>query len=134
MCFFLHARFTEICLHFCLPYRLQTGDFLYTSLNWGMSINTSYFAGVSLDSVQKKFRDYIVTMRSQNGRVLIAYAYLYYHQTVALIDGICALDKTPPNNIPTVTETLEQCGSDILLISQHKIHHLVRTYLFRRLG
>lgn len=65
-------------------------------------------------------QEYIVTMQSQN--VMI----------VALKDGICALDVMAPNNIPTVTETLERFGSDLLVISQHKIHHLMRTYLFRQ--
>ena len=51
---------------------------------------------------------------------------------VTLKDGICALDVMAPNNIPTVTETLERFGSDLLVISQHKIHHLMRTYLFRQ--
>ena len=110
----------------------QIGDFLYSSLNWVMSIMTSYFAGVSLDKVQTNVEDFILTMQSQNGGTLIGYAILYYHQPRVLKEGLIALDTKPPNNFLTEKEALEQFKSPLLL-SSYKIHQLVRAYLFHRL-
>ena len=109
-----------------------SGDFLYSSLNWWMSISTSYFAGVSLDKVLTNVEDFILTIQSQNGGTMIGYGILYYHQPRVLKEGLIALDAKPPNNFLTEKEALEQFKSPLLL-SSYKIHQLVRAYLFHRL-
>ena len=109
----------------------QSGDFLHSSLNWQMSNMTSYFAGVSLDKVQTNAENFILTMQSQNGQMLIGYAILYYHQPRVLKEGMLALDAKPPNNILTEKEAMEKFNSPLFL-SSYKIHQLARAYLFRQ--
>ena len=116
----------------CFPYRQQTGDFLYSAVNWHMSIMSGYFAGVSLDKIQTNMEDYITTCKSQNilGS-LMGGSILLFHRARVLKDGLCALDAKPSNNIPTEKEAVE-LFSGPLFLTNYKIHKLVRAYLFRR--
>ena len=109
----------------------QSGDFLYSSVNWQLSIMTSYLAGVNLDKVQRSMEDYILTVQRQN-RHLLGGSILLFHQARVLKEGLIALDIEPPNNIPTEKEALEQFSSPLFL-SNYKIHQLVRAYLLHRL-
>ena len=110
----------------------QTGDFLCSSVNWHLSIMTSYVAGVSLGKVQTNFEDYIMTMLSRNGGIFVGGSILLFHQARILKDGLCALDTKPSNNIPTEREAM-QLFSNSLFLTNNKIHQLVRAFLFHRL-
>ena len=110
----------------------QRGDFLYTALNWQLSIMTSYYSGQSLDHVQTNVEDFILTMQSRNSGIFDGLPILLFHQARVLKDGLCALDVKPSNNIPTEEEALTQFRNSLIL-TNHKIHQLVRAYLFRRL-
>ena len=109
----------------------QSGDFLYSSVNWQLSIMTSYLAGVNLDKVQRSMEDYILTVQRQN-RHLLGGSILLFHQARVLKEGLIALDIEPPKKIPTEKEALEQFSSPLFL-SNYKIHQLVRAYLLHRL-
>ena len=110
----------------------QTGDFLYTGANWQTSITTSFYAGQSIDIVEKNIQDYIVSMQIQKGQVFYGSSILLYHQVRVLKGGLCALDVKPSIDIPTETEAVQQHSSP-LINSNNMIHQLVRAYLFRRL-
>jgi len=110
----------------------QSGDFLYSAANWHFSALASYHAGQSLDNVQRSNEDYIMTMQRQKTEIFLSGSILLFHQARVLKDGLCALDDKPSNNIPTEKEALAQF-SDPVFLSEHKVHQLVRAYLFRRL-
>ena len=109
----------------------QTGDFLYSVGNWFGSTLASYHAGQSLDNVQRSNEDYITTMQSRTGRVFVGGSIVLFHQAHVLKDGLCALDAKPSNNIPSEEEALQLFRNSSLL-TNYKIHQLVRAYLFRQ--
>ena len=116
----------------CYPYRQQTGDFLYSAMNWHVSVLTAYHSGQSLDNVQNSIEDYITTMQSRNGRVFEGVPILLFHQARVLKEGLHALDTKPSNNIPSEEEALQQFSGPLFL-TNYKIHQLTRAYLFCRL-
>jgi len=97
-----------------------------------MSLTTSYHASHSLDKVQTNIADYIVTMQTQKSKLFVGYSALLFHQARVLKDGFCALDDKPSKNIPSEEEALQQSSGDSLLLTNNKIHQLVRAYLFRQ--
>ena len=110
----------------------QTGDYLYTQVNWQVSLGTRYFVGESLETLIAKLVDFIATLQSQDFKAL-GFPVLLYHQARVLKGGLCESDVKPPNNILTEAEAYEGfCNVPVFLI-QYKIHQLVRAYLFRRL-
>ena len=113
----------------------QIGDFLFSSMNWTMSITTSYLAGVSLDKVETNMEDHLLTMLNRNSRNFVGGSTLLFHQTRVLKEGLHALDAKPSNNILSEGEILQQHSSETgpLFQTTYKIHQLVRAYLFRRL-
>ena len=113
-------------------HRQQTGDFLYSAMNWHVSVLTAYHAGQSLDNVQNSIEDYITTMQSRNGRVFEGVPILLFHQARVLNEGLHALDTKPSNNIPSEEEALQQFSGPLFL-TNYKIHQLTRAYLFCRL-
>jgi len=135
MSFFVVSLFIIMVLRnlpSCYPYRQQTGDFLYSAMNWHVSALTAYHAGQSLDNVQNSIEDYIMTMHSRNGRIFEGVPILLFHQARVLKDGLCALDTKPSNNIPSEEEALQQFSGPLFL-TNYKIHQLTRAYLFCRL-
>ena len=113
-------------------HRQQTGDFLYSAMNWHVSVLTAYHSGQSLDNVQNSIEDYITTMQSRNGRVFEGVPILLFHQARVLKEGLHALDTKPSNNIPSEEEALQQFSGPLFL-TNYKIHQLTRAYLFCRL-
>ena len=107
----------------------QRGDFLYTALNWQLSIMTSYYSGQSLDHVQRSMKDYIMTNNCHQGMMFVGGSFLLFHQARVLKDGLCALDAKPSNNIPTEEEALQQFRNSVFL-TNYKIHQLVRGWVF----
>ena len=48
----------------------QSGDFLHSALNWVMTIKAGYFAGVSLDKIQRSMEEYIMDRQREGGGLL----------------------------------------------------------------
>jgi len=112
----------------------QTGDYLYTQVNWQVCLITRYFVGESLESLMAKLVDFIVTLQSQVDFKAVGFPILLYHQARVLKEGLCELDVKAPDNIPTEKEVLQHpMSSAPLFRTNYKIHQLVRAYLFRRL-
>ena len=112
----------------------QSGDYLYSSVNWQLSIMTSYLAGVSLDKVQANSEDFILTMQSQNDSfdgIFVMGSIVLFHQARVLKDGLCVSDAKPSNNILSEEEALRQFSGPFFQ-SNFKIRQLVRAYLFRK--
>jgi tetratricopeptide (TPR) repeat protein len=101
----------------------QAGDFLYATLNCGLSISTSYVAGQSLDIVRdKQPRSYIRKMQRQNS----LHGILLNSQILVLKEGVASLDA---DGLPTERDF----PSNKNFLLGKKIHNTARVYLFRQL-
>ena len=110
----------------------QTGDYLYTQVNWQLSLATRYFVGESLETLIAKLVDFITTLQSQDFKAL-GFPVLLYHQARVLKGGLCESDIKPPNNILTEAEAYQGFRSVPMFLFQYKVNQLVRAYLFRQL-
>ena len=113
----------------------QAGDFLYATVNWALSIQTSFVAGHSLDAVRDNLRDYIRKMQSENNLHAVGNAILLHSQCLVLKEGLAILDAEGIGNIPTERDLVARAvfGNNKVLVLAYNIHQLVRAFLFRQL-
>ena len=110
----------------------QTGDFLYTTLNWIAQVHSSYLAGDCLDNVWTNCQDFIMRMQRQNAPHFIGGTLLLYYQTCVLREGLSVLNVKNPNNMPTEKEALQLFTMHPDVANNSKVYQLERAYLFRQ--
>mmetsp|Transcript_43870 Transcript_43870/g.92281 ORF Transcript_43870/g.92281 Transcript_43870/m.92281 type:complete len:1556 (+) Transcript_43870:78-4745(+) len=113
----------------------QSGDFLYSILNWHLSVMTSYTHGEKLMTVRDNIGHFIEkvqrlpTNRASAG--LMGLSILLHSQAAVLIEGLQIAEEEHVGNFPGERSVLAFAENPMVKL-QTKIHHLVRAVYFQQ--
>lgn len=114
----------------------QSGDFVFSNLNWHLSAVVSYTAGSDLNTVRESIGAYIKEVQRLNTRLSAGFmllSVLLHSHVVVLKEGLHVLDMDHIGDIPTHRGLLAKATGNPMLQLLTKITRLVRAFLFRQL-
>lgn len=113
---------------------MQSCDVVPSAMHCNLAISTSFVAGQSLEEVRNKSREFALRLLHEKASYNVPYISLIHLQSCVLIEGLGKLEAESVDGIPgkaTLIAHAKEKG-DKLFILMNYVHHLVRTFLFRR--